>query len=491
MLTISENEVLERMAFDNEWWDGGSVDEIFVSMPKRFYFDPFFELLKTRDIRRAVVLMGPRRVGKTVMVFQAIHHLLESGVAPDSILYVSLETPLYTGLHLEKLLNLFRKLKGHGKNAPVYVFFDEVQYLPQWEIHLKSLVDSYPKYKFVATGSAAAALRLKSQESGAGRFTDFVLPPLLFAEYLAFVEKDDLIEAHSGDHGSRIYTTNDIESLNSSFCDYLNFGGYPEAALSKEIQRDTGRYIRSDIIDKVLLRDLPSLYGISDIQDLNRLFTTLAYNTGNEVSLESLTKNSGVAKNTIKKYLEYLEAAFLIRRMERVDHTAKRFQRITTFKVYLTNPSMRAALFGQVANDSDAMGQLTETAIYSQWLHSNTIDRLYYARWNNGGQSGEIDIVYRANEKIKPGWCIEVKWSDKPLQKTSELDNCVYFAKQNDLQTEDERGVPCVLVTTKTKTLDRFIYKDVAIEFMPSSLYAYIVGMNIFESERKGDDVLL
>ena len=138
----------------------------------------------------------------------------------------------------------------------------------------------------------------------------------------------------------------------------------------------------------MLLRDLPSLYGISDIQELNRLFTTLAYNSGHEVSLEGLSKSSGVAKNTIKRYLEYLEAAFLIRRVERIDRNAKRFKRAVSFKVYLINPSMRAALFGRIDGDDVAMGAMTETAIFSQWQHSKT--ELYYARWN----SGEIDIVY-------------------------------------------------------------------------------------------------
>lgn len=58
------------------------------------------------------------------------------------------------------------------------MFFDEIQYLKSWEVHLKALVDRYPNLKFVASGSAAAALRLKSNESGAGRFTEFLLPPL-------------------------------------------------------------------------------------------------------------------------------------------------------------------------------------------------------------------------------------------------------------------------------------------------------------------------
>ena len=93
----------------------------------------------------------------------------------------------------------------------------------------------------------------------------------------------------------------EIEELNKEFVNYLNFGGYPEAVFSETIRSDPSQYIKSDIIDKVLLRDLPSLYGISDIQELNRLFTTLAYNSGNEVSLEGLSQSSGVAKNTIKR----------------------------------------------------------------------------------------------------------------------------------------------------------------------------------------------
>jgi predicted AAA+ superfamily ATPase len=93
-------------------------------------------------------------------------------------------------------------------------------------------------------------------------------------------------------------TPDDCESaLNAEFINYLNYGGYPEAVLSITAQKDSVRYIKSDIIDKVLLRDLPSIYGIADVQELNALFTTIAYNTGNEISLESLSQSSGVSGN--------------------------------------------------------------------------------------------------------------------------------------------------------------------------------------------------
>ncbi|WP_138477225.1 DUF4143 domain-containing protein [Dyadobacter bucti] len=94
-----------------------------------------------------------------------------------------------------------------------------------------------------------------------------------------------------------------------------------------------------------MLRDLPSLYGIQDVQELNAFFPTLVYFCGTEVSLDALSKNSGIDKNLLKKYLEYLEAAFLIRLVHRIDDNPKRFQRANFYKVFLTNPSLRSALF--------------------------------------------------------------------------------------------------------------------------------------------------
>jgi hypothetical protein len=268
--------------------------------------------------------------------------------------------------------------------------------------------------------------------------------------------------------GKAHFTAKNIDELNAEFVNYLNYGGYPEAVFSPTVRTDPSQYIKSDIIDKVLLRDLPSLYGISDIQELNRLFTTLAYNSGNEVSLNDLSKTSGVAKNTINRYMEYLEAAFLIRRVERIDQNAKRFKRASAFKVYLNNPSMRAALFGSITAESPAMGALTETAIYSQWQHNQQAE-LFYARWN----SGEVDIVHMAGSDLKPNWAVEVKWSDRPYQSRGELDNCVEFAQKHPNISSP------MLVTSRTVSDALVSYKGMNFEFRPSSIYAYTVGANL------------
>ena len=133
-----------------------------------------------------------------------------------------------------------------------------------WKVHLKSLVDTYRGVRFVATGSAAA-LRAKSAASGAGRFTEFLLPPLTFAEYRRFIDRESELIREVREGQRPTYETHDIRELNEELVNYLNFGGLLEAVFSREVRQDPRGYIKGDIIDDVLLRDLPILYGISDI----------------------------------------------------------------------------------------------------------------------------------------------------------------------------------------------------------------------------------
>jgi uncharacterized protein len=479
MREISSNEIIRRIQTENPWWQGDhTINTVFGEMKHRAYCNLFLPLVKERNMRRAVVLMGPRRVGKTVMIHHAIQALIDDGVPPKAIAYFSVDHPIYNGLSLDKLIEYYGQASGvNYKRDKVFIFFDEIQYLRNWEVHLKSAVDTYSNIKIVASGSAAAALRLKSQESGAGRFTDFLLPPLTFYEYLDLTNKTDMVKMpvstrKAPNTSHHFFVANNIEQLNDEFIKYLNFGGYPEVIFSSQIQTNMGRFIKNDIIDKVLLRDLPSLYGIGDIQELNYLFTTLAFNTANEISLQELAKDSGVAKNTIKRYIEYLEAAFLIKLVHRVDHNAKRFHRANFFKVYLTNPTMRAALFSPMNATDNGIGPLTETAIFSQWFHSDTT--LYYARWDKGADKGEVDLVRLAPETQKVAWAVEVKWSDRYCERPNELGSLLSFSHKNHLKD--------VLVTSRTKALT-CREQDIDIEFVPASIYCYTVGYNIIHSK--------
>jgi hypothetical protein len=470
MREIARTDLLRRIQAENPWWVSGHVGAPLEGLRPRAYFGLFLPLVKALEIRRAVVLMGPRRVGKTVLIHQAIDALLGEGVAPRQIAYLSVDHPLYTGQGLEDLLDLYFDAARPESGQPIYVFFDEIQYLRDWEVHLKVLVDEHPTMKAVASGSAAAALSLKSRESGAGRFTDFLLPPLTFYEYLDLVGELDLVAEEPSIGSSRFFKATDIDGLNRRFIHYLNFGGYPEILFTPAAQADPGRFIKSDIIDKVLLRDLPSLYGISDIQELNRLFTSLAFNTAGEVSLQDLASDSGVAKNTLKRYTTYLEAAFLIRVVHRVDESARHFKRARNFKVYLTNPSMRAALFSPVDDNSAEVGALAETAIFSQWFHSDELN-LYYARWKDG----EVDIVrLGADQRVK--WAVEVKWSDRYAEKPRELKSLVNFCRKNGLS----RG----WATSRTVRTDLDV-DDIRLSIIPTSVYCFTLGHNIIHEKKE------
>lgn len=475
MEAISETAIKVRVNQDNPWWLKAGYVAPESNSPKRIYFAPFKSLALNFGVKRGTILLGPRRVGKTFMIKQLIHEAIQLGIEPANILYVSVDTPVYSGIQLEDFLYFMPKFDPAKKTI---IVFDEIQYLKGWEVHLKDLIDIYPNVKFIASGSAAAALQLKSKESGAGRFTDFMLPPLTFYEFLSFLEEGEkfirrcdptTLSKEDRDEGF-IYEVVDINGLNGRFIDYLNYGGYPEAVLNDEIRKNPERFIRNDIVDKVLLKDLPSLYGINEIQQLNKLFSFLAFNTGREASLENITQESGLAKATIKRYIEYLESAFLIIKIAMVDDNCKTMKRERNFKIYLSNPSMRAALFASVeASESDQIGHLAESAIFSQWQHSPTFRNLRYARWRN---EGEVDIVYLHGPKFEPVWVGEIKWSDRI--KKNQFDETRSVAAL----LRKKPGIKNAFFTTKTFG-NEIVIEGRPVRVVPASVYCYTVGRNV------------
>lgn len=485
-ILIPPEEIEQSLKIENPWWKTREIPKRFNDFPRRDYYQLFMKLVENKRVNRAVVLLGPRRVGKTVLATHCVQGLIESGVNPGQILYVSVDAPIYTNVPLDHFLSMFWRLNTVDPSSLYYVIFDEIQYLKGWERHLKTLVDRYPNARFIASGSAAAALKLSSTESGAGRFTEFMLPPLTFSEYLSFIgREDELIGPVPED--DRYFTSSDILALNKEFENYINYGGYPEAVLSQDVRSDAARYIKNDIIDKVLLRDLPQLYGIKDIQELNKLFTALAYQTGQEISLEKLSAGSGISKPTISKYIGYLEAAFLLFRVKRIDDKAKSFQRERTFKVHLTNPSMRAALFSPLSLDHASFGHLVETAVLCQWFHTgDTTENLYYARWKwsgskkGNGDHGEIDIVHCPPRDFRPVWVVEIKWSDSAFKSNSDWLAIDEFCRRYSSSITNGTFT----TRTQTKTTRR---GGISFDIVPAALYCYTVGKNTVEGKTQGD----
>ncbi len=424
MKDISDQHVKEHLKRLNPWWENARMDDQMQNLRPRAYLVPIRNLLLESNLHRAIVLLGPRRVGKTILIRHLIANLFSSGIDAKSIAYIEMDHPLLHGQSLEVIVQHIESMSPDVTGLR-FLFFDEIQSHKDWEKHLKPLVDYRRDLRILVSGSAAAALKRKSTESGAGRFTDFLLPPLTFPEYLDLREEQAAIHRMQPGH----YILDDIDRLNEQFVDYVNFGGYPELALSPVIRSDPERFVKSDIIDKVLLRDLPQLYGVNDIQELNSLFSLLAFNTAEEISYERLSQRSGVSKLTIQKYIEYLEAAFLIKRVFRVDRDGRRYRRDRNFKVYLTNSAMYTGLFGIKLPHQDEFGHLAETALFAQRFHESV--HLNYARWGN--QDCEVDLV-ESSQFLKPIGALEIKWSNNYVSQPKNLRGLVKFVRNNKLQ---------------------------------------------------------
>lgn len=467
MKDVSDQQVAEHLKRLNPWWQSAAMDPQTQALRPRAYLGPVRQLLLEPQLRRAVVLLGPRRVGKTILIRHLIAGLLAQGTPPQRLAYVEMDHPLLHGQSLEALVRQVEEAAPAGEGTR-YLFFDEIQSHKDWEKHLKPLVDHRPDLRILVSGSAAAALKRQSTESGAGRFTDFLLPPLTFSEYLALREEAPAIR--EGAPGE--YLLEDITRLNVQFADYVNYGGYPELALSPVVRGNPERFVKSDIVDKVLLRDLPQLYGIKDIQELNSLFTLLAFNTAEEVSFEQLSQRSGVGKQTIQKYIEYLEAAFLIKRVFRVDQDGRRYQRERNFKVYLTNSAMYTGLFGAKAADDPEFGHLVETAVFAQRFHEDA--RLNYARW--GVEDCEVDLI-ESSQALKPVSALEIKWSDRYAERPEALKGLMKFVRANRLSQ--------AWATTRSRVRVQ-VSDGIEVHQWPAAVLAFHYGVRAVEGRLAG-----
>lgn len=413
-----------------------------------------------------MLLIGPRRVGKTWLLQHAIRKLLENKVvAPNHILFFPVDIPVYHGSSLEELVHAGARIANVDERVEkLFVFFDEIQYLKDWQNHLKTLVDSYPNIRFVASGSAASVLSKGSKESGAGRISDHLLPPLTFHEYLVLKGGTAAITERELENGMVIPHVGDIEGFNRMFLDYLNFGGYPELVFHESEKEEVRRFIQRDIVDKVLLRDLPSLYNIHDVRELQSFFSYLAFHSGMIQSFESLSRGSGIPKYAINQYIQYLEEAFLVSRLDRVDITALGLKRATQFKLYLTNTSLRAAMFQPIEPEQEPyFGHMVETAISEQFGIGEDRSALRYAHWKSGRGESEIDFVRLDPGTQMPVSALEVKWTDVPFDHPDRLAGACAFLTRHNMRK--------LVVTSRTKAGVRRV-GDVEITYIPTALYA-------------------
>ena len=163
---LDRAELLSVLQGYNPWWGGRPL---VVPKFRRIAFQVCHDYLAKSELQRAIHLSGPRRVGKTTILFQIAESLLKEGADPKSICYISLDHPLLKIFTLPKILKLYHE-STYPQGKPAVLLLDEVQYSSDWELHIKQLVDHNPEYRILATGSARWPITRNSPkaESAAG-----------------------------------------------------------------------------------------------------------------------------------------------------------------------------------------------------------------------------------------------------------------------------------------------------------------------------------
>ena len=318
------------------------------------------------------VLVGIRRCGKSVILYQIMNELKSCGVDDEHIIYINFEDFDFDEYTDPKKLNEYVKSKITDENK-YYIFFDEIQNVDSWEKVVNSLRATKNTSIFI-TGSNSDLLSNDLATHIAGRYVSFKIMPF------SFIEACKLMDVH--------------DNYDAFFLDYVKWGGMPQRFMQQD---DLSRrnYLK-DIYDSVVVKDIVTRFNIKDVDLMNRVITYLLTTPSQTFSPERLRKyfeseSRGVSLNTLYNYLEYIVRANLISKVERYDIRGKRIL-TGKYKYYLTDLGFNSVLS---EGKREQIGAYLENIIYNELIY-----RGYNVNIGNL-ENGEIDfIATRFNEKI-------------------------------------------------------------------------------------------
>lgn len=356
----------------NPWWETGGVEEEFKKKVKR---DLFTTLKENLDQRTIDAVVGLRRVGKTTLMYQLIDHLLSLGVDPKNIFYFSFDIEKED---LKKIIDQYEEkvLGKRIREGKIYLFFDEIHKLGDWANRIKVLYDLNPAVKITVSGSASLNLMRESRESLAGRARFFHLKPLSFVEFLEFSGEKIPLESEFYIHEKR------IKILLRKFL----LRGFPQTVAMGE--RESQEYIKELVVERIIFRDIPESFNISDTELLRILMQFVSENPGAIINVASFSRDLGRDRKTVRKALTFLELSFLIKSLKNLRGSFLATSRKNR-KAYPVHPSL---------SFSKDEGRIMETLIRGE------LDAVYY--WRRGGY--EVDFILRDGVTVP----VEVKWTD-------------------------------------------------------------------------------
>ena len=355
------------------------------------------KLMNWLDEPEILILSGARQVGKTSILYQLIDWLMRSGhVGPDGIYYFNLDLGGISEF-LEDQGSFLRFLEAE-KGRNIFVFIDEVQRLPDPGIFIKAIQDLRLPIKFILTGSSSLDIRSRTHEPLTGRKQVFHIEALSFSEYVKTVPVLSSLPALEQQSYS-IY----IGALNDALNDYGLYGGYPAVVLTDDPEKKILRL--NEIFSSYLEKDIAGFLKVENIPAFRKLATLLSVQQGGLVNIQELASTLGLHRETITRYIYYLEETFVIKRLTPL-FSNPRTELSKMPKIYFADAGLRNLAMGSFSDlrtRSDT-GKIIEGIVASHVLRDRILShRINYWRTKSGA---EVDLIISG---AKPVQSIEVK----------------------------------------------------------------------------------
>ncbi len=319
------------------------------------------------DLPHILVITGLRRSGKSTLLKQ-----IRRKYFPDeTVYYFNFEDERLVSMNVEDmnlLYETFLEMKGSSK----IFFLDEIQNIKGWEMFVRRLHDR--GFKFFITGSNTSMLSRELGSRLTGRYVGVEVFPFSFREYM------DVVDVRIRDPA----TTEERAVVKKAYNNYFERGGMPEYL----------RYGRREIIealyDNILYRDILVRYGLKEERTLKELSMYLISNCSSEISFNRLKKMLNVGSvNTVKSYIDHLEAAYLLFTMNKYSHSMKK-QIYSNKKVFVIDVSFIDLVSFKFSKD---MGNIMENLVLVELKRRGK--EIFFHKGNK-----ECDFIVRDKNKI-------------------------------------------------------------------------------------------
>ena len=332
-------------------------------------------------IKRVLSIIGPRRTGKTFLMFQVIKQLLEKGVEKNRIVYVNFESDLLLGSEVSDLRNMieiFYEIYPENKHQKVYLFLDEIQNVPNWEKFIRAVMEGENAQVFVS-GSSSKLLSKEIATTLRGRTLPYYVYPFTFKEFLR--AKDFKIEKY--------FSSSQKSKLLNLLQKYMK-GSYPEVIF---FEREKEKILR-EILDVTIYRDIIERFKVKNVKLLKLLLKGLLSSTYFSINkFYNYLKSLGikVSKNTIYKYMDYFSESLILYTLRKYSKSYKEIEQ-TIPKIYFVDNGFL------VVSGTENDGRCMENIVFLELVRRNFTpdNNLFYF----ASDHKEVDFVLKDRKKI-------------------------------------------------------------------------------------------